>query len=186
MTREKWCALVQRCWRNVQQVMVVAPSGSACLFGEEGKGLRLIKHAQFALGIVIGSRVEIDPSLNQIAVKVCHQGAGITRGHAPFTAVSEKGMYRWICIADSRVVHAVYFFLCRELHVGVRKEKLSNGRVKCEAIDSSPCGIHQHGRTAIEYITSGYEVAGWLQEIRWRSGLGQRRLAAVNSKDGSD
>ena len=146
--------------------MVVTASRTARLFGEEGKGLRLIQHAQFAFGLVERPGIEIDATLDEVPVKVGDQSARVPRCHAPVAAIREKGRDGGVSIADARIVDAVHPLFFRKLHVGMREEKLSNGRVKSESIDTSPGGVHQHGRAPVQHIASGDECTRRLQEVR--------------------
>ena len=50
----------------------------ACLLGDEGHGVCLIKQPQLACGMVRRGRIQKDPTLQQGAVKICDERTNVT------------------------------------------------------------------------------------------------------------
>ena len=78
--------------------------------GDESKGIAFVHQAKFSFGIPFGAGVQVDSTFDEIAVKIGHQTANVSRLEPDALGVSASGYKPRDCIGsviEQRIVDGV-------------------------------------------------------------------------------
>ena len=88
--------LVQRSWLNIKDIGAIVFGVSSGLLGNKGQGIAFIHQSQFSLRVVFSAGIQIDSTLDEVAMKICYEAADVTRFQAKalgFSAAANEFLY---------------------------------------------------------------------------------------------
>ena len=155
------------------------------LLHDVGHGHTLVENPQLPVGSVRRSGVHEDAAVLESPVHISHHGADV-----PAT-VGLTLLLGLDVLLDGGVppllvslVDGVDLPSRLALHVGVREDKLSNGRVEHEAVDAVAGGEDDHGGAAVQSVTRRHDLPAGLEGVARGEGPLVRLLE--DGKDGAD
>ena len=161
------------------------------LFGQESQRGGLAHHAQFAVGLVLVRRIQVDAAVQKRAVEISHQRTYITGGIIlAFRALAGMepldGLARGLVpVVPVAFVDGIDVPLLGNAHVRMGKQEFPDTGVQREAVHPLAGTEHKHGGRTIQDISRGHLLHAGLQDFPQGDFPGAARRTAQDGKDGA-
>ena len=159
--------------------------------GDERERGRFVEHPQFALRVPAVAGIEEDAAIEQVAVEVRDQRAGVARavGAVRRGVVDLEPVHVALgAIGPAEVVplvDAVDPAARRGVNLGVGEQELADRGLEREAVHAVAGGVDQHGARAVHDVAGAQLAVSRLQAVLKRAAAFARH-ASQHREDGAD
>ena len=178
---------MQACGDDVEDTPRAIGRRAAGDLGDEGQRVALVEHTQLTAPVVAIGRVEVDAALQQVAMKIGHERANVTRRDPPSLRVVSRlyrvhpGLRPRRPVGLVALVDGEHRRLLRHAQVFARKEVLSAGRVEREAVHRVTVRVDERGRRAIDDVAGSDLLAAGAEDV-----LGHDAVGLSSTVDGEN